>query len=166
MAGDGEAVVTVRVVVVSEQGSLPAEIIRRLDRIERLVTAEGRKIMELDDILADIATQEDSNTADLARLLADFENAPGTLTDAQRTALSALKQHLVDNQASIDAADAPAAGTTGGDAGSGAAGGVVGGDGDGDGSVVAGDASTSDANAVTVNGDGTNSSSTGDAATA
>lgn len=67
----------------------------------------GAHMSELDDRLADIQATEDSNTADIARLITDFENA-GSLTADQVAKLDALKQHLLDNQAAIDAAD-PAA---------------------------------------------------------
>ena len=67
----------------------------------------GAHMSELDDRLADLQATADGNTAAIARLVADFE-AAGSLTDAQRAKLDALKQHLLDNQATIDAAD-PAA---------------------------------------------------------
>jgi hypothetical protein len=90
----------------------------QLDRIERLQQALAIRMeidmSELDDRLDDLAAAEDSNTAALARLIADFEGA-GNLTDDQRAKLDALKQHIVDNQAAIDAADpAPAPPADGG----------------------------------------------------
>lgn len=65
---------------------------------------------ELDDRLAELAAAEETNTAKLATLIADFESAPGTLNDAQRAALDALKAEIVGNSAAIDAADPNAAG--------------------------------------------------------
>ena len=64
----------------------------------------GAKMTQLDDKITEIQAAEAGQTADLLRLITDFENA-GQLTQAQSDALDAVKQHLVDNQAAIDAVD-------------------------------------------------------------
>lgn len=90
------------------EGSVNIAITQDAAAILAAITAStattGARMSQLDDRLAEIQTIEDSNTADLARLIADFENA-GTLTADQTAKLDVLKQHLLDNQASIDAAD-------------------------------------------------------------
>ena len=64
----------------------------------------GAQMTQLDDKITEIQAAEAGQTADLLRLITDFENA-GQLTQAQSDALDAVKQHLVDNQAAIDAVD-------------------------------------------------------------
>ena len=90
----------------AEQVSKDLAAIRRELRIDH--QQEEKHMAELDDRLAELQAAEDTNTASLARLIADFEAAPGTLNDAQRAALDALKAEIVGNAAAIDAAD-PAA---------------------------------------------------------
>ncbi len=85
-----------------------APILKDLSTIKTELRKLVRHMSALDDRLADLQAAEDTNTAKLATLLADFENA-GTLTDAQTAALDALKNEIVGNSASIDAADPNAA---------------------------------------------------------
>jgi len=79
------------------------------DHITRIIQAalahtEGDIMSQLDDKLAEIQAVETTNSAKLATLIQDFENA-GSLTDAQTAALDALKNEIVGNSAAIDAAD-------------------------------------------------------------
>lgn len=78
-----------------------------LAAIAASTTTTGARMSQLDDEISQIQAAEAGQTASLARLITDFENA-GTLTPAQQDALDAIKQHLVDNQTQIDAVD-PAA---------------------------------------------------------
>lgn len=98
------------------------EVHRRLARIERALgiihTEQEHDMAELDDRLAEIAADEDAEHAQLARLIQDFETAPGAdLSDAQRQVLDQIKSHIVGDTAAIVGADpeAPAEPAPGGD---------------------------------------------------
>lgn len=68
-------------------------------------TEQEHDMAELDDRLAEIAADEDAEHAELARLIQDFEAAPGILGVAQRQALDAIKAHITGDTAAIIAAD-------------------------------------------------------------
>lgn len=78
-----------------------------LAAIAASTSTTGVRMSELDDRISEIQAAEAGQTASLARLITDFESV-GTLTAEQTERLAAIKQHLVDNQAQIDAVD-PAA---------------------------------------------------------
>jgi septal ring factor EnvC (AmiA/AmiB activator) len=99
-------------------------LLARLDRMERLIQQQSRDLAaikralgiihheqehdmaELDDRLAEIAADEDAEHAQLARLIADFEDAPGAdLSDAQRQVLDQIKSHIVGDTTAITDAD-------------------------------------------------------------
>lgn len=73
-----------------------------------LAGAKGEIMSQLDDQLAELKAAVDTNSAKLAVLITDFENA-GSLTPEQQAALDALKAEVVGNSDAIDAADPNAA---------------------------------------------------------
>jgi len=73
-----------------------------------LAQTKGAIMAQLDDQLAELKAAVDTNSAKLAVLITDFENA-GSLTPEQQTALDALKAEVVGNSDAIDAADPNAA---------------------------------------------------------
>jgi hypothetical protein len=73
-----------------------------------LAQTKGAIMAQLDDKLAELKAAVDTNSAKLAVLITDFENA-GSLTPEQQTALDALKAEVVGNSDAIDAADPNAA---------------------------------------------------------
>lgn len=88
-----------------------AEVLRRLDRIERLIRTEGNLIMsdihdEIREAVAPVLAQLEALDADVARELTDFANkvAP-KLTDDEKAQFAALAQRLTDLDASVNAAD-------------------------------------------------------------
>jgi microcystin degradation protein MlrC len=99
------AVLTIRVEVAPDP-----DLHRRLARIERALgiihTQEEQHMSELDDRLAEIAADEGAEHTQLARLIQDFEDAPGAgLSDAQRQVLDQIKSHVVGDTAAITDAD-------------------------------------------------------------
>lgn len=96
-----------------------ALLLRRLDRVERLlvqigraVNIEGEIMSELDDKLTTIETDLTALDADEARELADLQalKAAGqTLTADQEARLDAIAAKVAAADAAINAADPPAA---------------------------------------------------------
>jgi len=97
-------VIVVCIHCLREQDHPLADIITRLDRIERLVRTQGDKIMaSFSDLAASVLTLTDTVT----RVAADLEalKAGGNLTADQQAILDKAVADLTGDQATLDAVD-------------------------------------------------------------
>lgn len=83
------------------------EILRRFDRLERLIINEGKITMsELTDQLAQVLAAVDAVDTNVARELADFANTiGGKLSDDERAQFAAITTKLANINVNVDAVD-------------------------------------------------------------